>query len=376
MALGLQQNLTCLPEEEEQTRSLLDALFQAFVEVDADGRITEWNTQAQKIFGWQSSDVLGRCFSEMLVHPGDRPAYDQALRRFFSLNETADQNLEITVVRNCQRELPVELTCFAIFHNGSKRMAAFVNEPAGAQPIPEAVEIDERYRALMDQLAEPYSEVDLAGRFLFVNQSYREIIGSSNRAAGNSYKGLFSPEEAVTVRDLYHNVYATGRPARVQFPRTLPDGSRIFYEQSVSLKREADGNPIGFSIITRNCTQRKQNEIAVVQAKADAEAATRAKAEFLANMSHEIRTPLNGIIGALDLTGSTEFEPEQRKLLDLAKVSARNLLAVINSILEFSRIEAGKLELDYTPFDLEQTIAESLADATVTAREKHLELSL
>ncbi len=99
----------------------------------------------------------------------------------------------------------------------------------------------------------------------------------------------------------------------------------------------------------------------LMQAKEEAESATHAKSEFLANMSHEIRTPMNGVIGMLDLLCDTKLKLEQKDYALAAQQSADSLLILINDILDLSKIEAGKLEIEYIDFNLGDTI-ESLSD--------------
>jgi PAS domain S-box-containing protein len=235
---------------------------------------------------------------------------------------------------------------------------------------------EERYRTIIEDMTEGYWEVDLKGRYTFFNnQLVKFHQRSRDDLLGLNYKRYMDKETAQRLNRIFREIYRTGEPVReLVFEVIRGDGTRRMDEISISLIRDAKGEPIGFRGIDRDITRRMQAEAELRQAKEEAEAASRAKSEFLANVSHEIRTPMNGIIGMTGLALDTVLSDEQREYLDMVKSSADALLTIINDILDFSKIEAGKFTLDPVDFRLRESLESTLKPLVVRAQQKGLSL--
>ncbi len=139
---------------------------------------------------------------------------------------------------------------------------------------------------------------------------------------------------------------------------------------------DAKNKQIGSLGVAIDITELKEVETRLRRAIIQAEAANKAKTEFLANMSHEIRTPMNAIIGLSDLLLQTQLDDEQKDYLKTIKFSARELLKIINQILDFSKIDSGKIELEFVPFDLKQLLKNIAGGFEVMAKNKGLTFKL
>lgn len=153
-------------------------------------------------------------------------------------------------------------------------------------------------------------------------------------------------------------------------------GEERIFEWSNALVLDDNGAMQYLTTIGIDITEQKEHEQALEKAKVAAESAAKAKADFLANMSHEIRTPLNGIIGLTELVLKTDLAPKQRDFLEKSNLSSHALLDVINDILDYSKIEAGKFYLENKPFELNSVLNNIMSLFEFQAQQKGIELSL
>lgn len=154
------------------------------------------------------------------------------------------------------------------------------------------------------------------------------------------------------------------------------DGREICAAVSTAIMKEEDQTKPRIVCIANDITQRKQFELELKGAKVAAEEGAKAKTEFLASMSHEIRTPLNAVIGMTSLLLDTSLNSEQEDYVNTARTSGDGLLGIINNILDFSKIDSGKLELEQNPFILRDCVEEATDLLAAQAAEKNLYLNV
>ena len=198
-----------------------------------------------------------------------------------------------------------------------------------------------------------------------------------------SYFNILHEDDRLRVSDEIDAYLAAGANSYEQEYRIkCADGEIRWVHDFTLVSRDPHGNVTQFGWYIFDVTKRKKAEeaqreisLAAEEARATAEAAVRAQSVFLASMSHEIRTPLHGVVGMTSLLLETELEQEQRDFVNIIRSSGETLLTIINNLLDLSKIEAGKLELEATPFDLRATIEEILDLNAGKAAEKKIELA-
>ncbi|HZZ31454.1 MAG TPA: ATP-binding protein [Phenylobacterium sp.] len=167
-----------------------------------------------------------------------------------------------------------------------------------------------------------------------------------------------------------------GAPYRPEYRVNRSDGREVWLQGALRFLTDEDGKPLRMIGALQNITDRKAGEFALVRAKEEAESATRAKSAFLATMSHEIRTPLNGVLGMAQAMAMGEVTEQQRERLEVIRQSGESLLAILNDVLDLSKIEAGKLELEHSEFDIDELSRGAIGAFAATAEAKGLSFEL
>ena len=186
------------------------------------------------------------------------------------------------------------------------------------------------------------------GHNVYMSPQCEAMLGYPPPDWSNStlWEQVLHPDDRERVLAEQRRFYETGEPFNMEYRMVHRDGSLVWVHDEPVVVRDESGAALYIEGFWVDVTERKAAEEELRQARAEAEAATQAKSAFLATMSHEIRTPMNAVIGMTGLLLDTELTPEQRGFAEVTQTSGDALLAIIDDILDYSKIEAGKLELE------------------------------
>jgi PAS domain S-box-containing protein len=230
---------------------------------------------------------------------------------------------------------------------------------------------EERYRTLADHAPVGLFQSDAGGARVYHNRRWCELTGvPEHLAAGDGWLAAIHPDDRERVLVAWERVRAAGGVGEQEYRFLRPDGGLVWVLGRTVALRDPAGRPDGYIGIVTDVT-------ALKRAQAEAEAASRAKGEFLANMSHELRTPMNSIIGFANIllkNKAGNMRPQDLTYLERVADNGKHLLALINQILDLSKVEAGRAEVHLAPLALDRLIAETLAELEGQLRTREVAL--
>ncbi len=225
---------------------------------------------------------------------------------------------------------------------------------------------------ILRSMREALLVVSLEGKVVTVNEVFCKQLGFSERdLIGLSFRRLLAHPDTELPTQEFQSMQSLVQ--NVELEMKTKSGKTVPFYFSVAVLRQGEMAD-GFVWVGHDIIEQKLAGRAMKQAKEAAEETARAKAEFLANMSHEIRTPLNAIVGMTRLLLTTELDSEQREFTSTIQTSSAALLEIIDDLLNYSKIEAGKYELNTQPFSVQHCLEESIDLLAAKAAEKHLEI--
>ncbi len=358
---------------------LLTIADDAVIVADADLRIVLFNDGAERIFGHRGADLVGQPL-DLLLPEAARSRHTQHVQEFGRSEHAARRMAQRSQIQGRRADGTLFDADASISHvelEGHVYYAAILRDVTAsclAQRL--LAESEARFRGLAATAPVGIFQTDPLGQFLYVNERWSDIAGmSAQEAAGAGWLRAVHPADRAAVGQAWRDSVAGRGIFNLRYRYLRPDGSETWVLSNATASHGADGAVNGHIGTVTDITEGYLQSQALERAKSEAEAATRAKSLFLANMSHEIRTPLNAVLGMTTLLLDTALSEDQQDFARTIRSSGESLLEVINDILDYSKADVGKLELESHPFDLRRCVEDALDLVTPRALEKSLNLA-
>jgi PAS domain S-box-containing protein len=236
---------------------------------------------------------------------------------------------------------------------------------------------ESRFRQAFHFAGTGMAMVGLDGRWIRVNRSLCELTGySESELLVRTFQEITHPDDlAADLAQLGQLVAGRRRFYQMEKRYFHREGHIVWVKLTVSVVRDAAQRPLHFVSQIEDITEHKNLQENLARARDEAVEASRLKSEFLATMSHEIRTPMNAVIGMTALLRDTPLTPVQADYVRTVETSGESLLTIINDILDYSKIEAGRIDLESVPFELRPWVQDAIDLFAGRAQEKHLRLA-
>ena len=342
-----------IASEEMRLRAIYDILPVGISITDPQGHIIDCNPASERLLGISKADLLARHYNgkEWVINREDgTPMPVEEFASVRALTQQIQVHGEVMQIVTEQHSAWLSVSAMPVAHEDFGVVIAYVDITAGKQAQEKIANSEALLRGAIDAVDKAFVLYDPEDRLVFCNEKYRQTYPRQAHlmVPGTSFETIVR-----TAAEMGDFEAAIGRvdawvAERMERHRTmhsdllqkLSDGRTL----RIIENRMADGHTVGFRIDITD----------LVNAKEQAQAASRFKGEFLANMSHEIRTPMNAILGMLKLMHSTALQPRQLDYVQKTEGAAKSLLGLLNDILDFSKVEAGKMTLDPEPFGLDR----------------------
>lgn len=369
-------------ESEIKYRNLIENSAVVVFTTDLKGNYTYLSGKSKEITGFTAEELVGEHYLTLV-----EDNWVQKVQEFYACQlqkRTPETTFEFPVIDKYGERKWIEQSVVLLENNGEpngfqcvakditeKKYAEKLLAEAAREIKAKQEEYHLRLQSILDNMPMIVYLKDLEGNFQMVNKQFHEILATTDKEViGKKIVHVHRDEKSARkFIDVDNQVKHTLQPVEVEDVVLTKEGERHMSIVKFPLL-DKEGRPFAICAVGKDITEKIHYQKQLIEARERAEKAERLQEEFLANMSHEIRTPMNGVIGMADLMETTQLNGEQKEYLRLIRESSQILLALINDILDLSKIKAGRMTVERVDFNLKQTIESVTAPFVLKAKEK------
>ncbi len=357
-----------LRNSENRLATMFENVVDGIISIDKNGRIESINNAVLQTFGYSKEELIGTNVDILIPHHY-KQAHADSLKRYVTTGAAhvvGKAAVELTALHKDGHEVPVELTLREMRLDGELHFIGILRDLSQRKKHEEELARSQQHTAnLLEHTRDVFLSITTGLEIQYANSSAEELFGLKREA-------LLGRTLDDTLPQLAHH-FGNFRELNCKNENGDDNLYPMFgrwFESHIFTTTD------GIGIYLHDITERKAAAEAMKEARDAALAASRAKSEFLANMSHEIRTPMNGVLGMLELLIDTELDEEQREYAKLAQQSGEMLLALLNNVLDLSKVEAGELALEVFDIGLIPFLQDTLSPMQNSASTKGLGFSM
>lgn len=365
----------------EVLRGVFAISSEAIVVTDEHRRILMFSVGAEAIFGYRSDEVIGQPVERLMperfraTHAGHVAQFAAEPRQSMPMRERG----QVVGRRKTGEEFLIEASLSKVATAEGLLFTTIIRDVTSRrQTLDRIVRSEERLNVAIQSANLHVFEIDFANQTIFKAGSedvFFERPLTYDDVVQNVWCGIRADHRPLA-KAAWRRHRSTGETFRFEGPVARSDGREVWAAFTAELIADPMGRPLRLIGAIQDVTARRAATTAMAEAVAAAEAANDAKSAFLATMSHEIRTPLNGVLGMAQAMAREPLSAQQQERLDVIRQSGEALLAILNDVLDLSKIEAGRLELEEIAFDLGDLVRGAQATFTSLANKKGLSFSL
>lgn len=317
------------------------------------GYFSDVNNVACRRLGYSRSELLQMTPMDIC----NDKAHAQNSQLNIRLHKDGNATFQTTYIKKNGSELPVEVSALRLSIDGKDLYMAIARDITERKSAEEALRKSEHlYRLLADNVHDVIWTTNEEFLPIHVSPSFCYLTGFPHKEASNTIECQILASSPYSEADFKSLINVKDKSLHWESEITNARGEVVWVESIASPLPENGNRFSGIIGVTRDISSRKKIMMELEAAKEQAFAANQAKSEFLANMSHEVRTPMNGVLGMLQLMTMTSLDDEQFVYVETAMASGESLLTIINDILDYSKIEAGKLQMTPEQFQIRDIV--------------------